>query len=245
MGVELPAQATIRVGTLKSAHDALVGAVQSAGYTFRDRSATQISRGRSDGAQHFLYLLGGSGPLSGAYLSLSRPKIARFYRLEVSHHGAVHENRIGEVQSAVNSFVRNVEDLVNRAAGNFEPRQHPSRQRAETTVEMLDGTNRAVVSHMDPIAEALTFDQAVSSRLHEAADGTTVIARTISTEGVESLQRFVKLGSAVFVEDAAGAWTSRTLHFADGPRMTPPEPAEPPDFTIDPRVAAEAQIGSL
>lgn len=242
---ELSAQATIRTGTLKSAHDAMVGAAQSAGYTLRDRSATQISRGRSDGAQHFLYLLGGSGPLSGASLSLSRPKIARFYRLEVSHPGVIPEDRLGETQGIVNRFARNVEDLVNRAAGNFEPRQYPRRPRAGTTVEMLGGTNVAVVSHTDPIAEALTFDLAVSSRLYEAGDGTTVIARTISTDGVESLQRFVKQGSAVFVEDAAGAWTSRTLHFADGPRMTAPEPAEPPDLAIDPRAAAEAQLGSL
>jgi len=246
MAAELSAQAKIRTDDVEAAHQAMVDAAHAAGYTPQDRSAKQISRGRSHPAPSFLYRLDGAGPQDGGYLQLAQPTGASFLRLEVRQDVAVHENAIGGAQATVGRFLANIEEAVNRAVGNYEPPQRRPRLRAETTVEMADGTDFCVVAHMDPIAEALIFDEAVSRRLYEKPDGTTVITRTTSVQGRQTTQRFTKeAGTSVLVEGPDGEQARRTIGWVDGrARMTPPEPIAPKTPVVSPG-PTQATLSSL
>jgi len=228
--------AVINTTDFESAHGAMINAAKGAGYTIQAVDGDPLEFDVS-------YRLSGSGPQNGAILRLHRGHVAASCAIEVFQKPEVAPKDVPQAVDTMGRFINNVEDAVCHAVG-LEPKRAPRPRHHRTTVEMADGTDVADVSHTDPIGEALTVDEQVAGRLADARDGTTVITRRISGEGVESTTRQIKMGSSVIVQGPDGKWGSRTLHSVDGrPKMTPPKPTTPPPFAMNPRAVQQTSLG--
>jgi len=233
MATELQAEAAIRTDDITAAHEAMVVAAQSAGYSLRPAGPFRIPGHdcRRD-TEDFLYQLSGPGPQDGAHLRLFHPKGALVYRLMITQDVVLHENQIGNALATMWRFLRNVEDVVSGAVGATIKGIHEPRVRHEATVEKADGTHVTTGSRVSSAALSRMLDEEIARRMAEAPDGTALIVRTISPLGDQSISRHIKVGSRVVV-DAEGRRSVRHLHVGGArPHMEAPQPAVAPNVSV-------------